>query len=144
MDNYLKAILALSGPEGEQSGQQCAGPAARGCAGLRDEHVAKAGRGRASVLSNTSVIAALLLSPQASDAPWKWCATIVCLRTFLYEILDYPIEEVHEEAERLEHFHLRAIRGAHRGQTWVPEDGPAWALHFPQWTGECPRRIPYR
>lgn len=26
------------------------------------------------------------------------------LEAFLYEILDYPIEEVHEEAERLEHF----------------------------------------
>ena len=26
------------------------------------------------------------------------------LETFLYEVLDYPIEEVHDEAERLEHF----------------------------------------
>src|SRR5208337_2775588 len=26
------------------------------------------------------------------------------LETFLFEVLDYPIEEVHEEAERLEHF----------------------------------------
>jgi DtxR family Mn-dependent transcriptional regulator len=26
------------------------------------------------------------------------------IETFLYEILDYPIEEVHDEAERLEHF----------------------------------------
>jgi DtxR family Mn-dependent transcriptional regulator len=26
------------------------------------------------------------------------------LETFLYEVLDYPMEEVHEEAERLEHF----------------------------------------
>ncbi|HEY5056568.1 MAG TPA: metal-dependent transcriptional regulator [Acidobacteriaceae bacterium] len=26
------------------------------------------------------------------------------IETFLYEILDYPIDEVHEEAERLEHF----------------------------------------
>ena len=26
------------------------------------------------------------------------------IETFLYEVLDYPIEEVHEEAERLEHF----------------------------------------
>jgi DtxR family transcriptional regulator, Mn-dependent transcriptional regulator len=26
------------------------------------------------------------------------------LETFLYQVLDYPIEEVHEEAERLEHF----------------------------------------
>jgi DtxR family Mn-dependent transcriptional regulator len=26
------------------------------------------------------------------------------LETFLYEVLDYPLEEVHEEAERLEHF----------------------------------------
>ncbi len=26
------------------------------------------------------------------------------LEAFLYEVLDYPIEEVHDEAERLEHF----------------------------------------
>jgi DtxR family Mn-dependent transcriptional regulator len=26
------------------------------------------------------------------------------IETFLYEVLDYPLEEVHEEAERLEHF----------------------------------------
>src|SRR5208283_2324014 len=26
------------------------------------------------------------------------------IETFLYEMLDYPLEEVHEEAERLEHF----------------------------------------
>jgi DtxR family Mn-dependent transcriptional regulator len=26
------------------------------------------------------------------------------IETFLYEVLDYPIDEVHDEAERLEHF----------------------------------------
>src|SRR5206468_6783959 len=26
------------------------------------------------------------------------------IETFLYEILDYPLDEVHDEAERLEHF----------------------------------------
>jgi DtxR family Mn-dependent transcriptional regulator len=26
------------------------------------------------------------------------------IETFLYEVLDYPLEELHEEAERLEHF----------------------------------------
>jgi DtxR family Mn-dependent transcriptional regulator len=26
------------------------------------------------------------------------------IETFLYEILDYPIEEIHDEAERLEHY----------------------------------------
>jgi DtxR family Mn-dependent transcriptional regulator len=26
------------------------------------------------------------------------------IETFLYQVLDYPLEEVHEEAERLEHF----------------------------------------
>src|SRR5580704_18043452 len=26
------------------------------------------------------------------------------IETFLYEVLDYPLDEVHEEAERLEHF----------------------------------------
>jgi DtxR family Mn-dependent transcriptional regulator len=26
------------------------------------------------------------------------------IETFLYKVLDYPIDEVHDEAERLEHF----------------------------------------
>jgi DtxR family transcriptional regulator, Mn-dependent transcriptional regulator len=26
------------------------------------------------------------------------------IETFLFEVLDYPIEELHDEAERLEHF----------------------------------------
>ncbi|WP_245632004.1 metal-dependent transcriptional regulator [Edaphobacter aggregans] len=26
------------------------------------------------------------------------------IETFLYEVLNYPIEELHDEAERLEHF----------------------------------------
>jgi DtxR family Mn-dependent transcriptional regulator len=43
-----------------------------------------------------------------SDAGRKRAIEVVrhhrLLETFLYEVLDYPIEEVHAEAERLEHF----------------------------------------
>ena len=41
---------------------------------------------------------------RGESARWKWCGTTGSSRRFSYEVLDYPIDEVHEEAERLEHF----------------------------------------
>ena len=50
------------------------------------------------------------------------------IETFLYEVLDYPIEEVHEEAERLEHFISERFEAADRGQAGKPQDRSSWAL----------------
>jgi DtxR family transcriptional regulator, Mn-dependent transcriptional regulator len=103
VDNYLKAILALAGPQERLvAGKE-----------LADRlHVAPA-----SVTNMLQKLAALPDSPVAyemrrgarlSAAGKKRALEIVrhhrLLETFLYEVLDYPLEEVHDEAERLEHF----------------------------------------
>ncbi|HWB31810.1 MAG TPA: metal-dependent transcriptional regulator [Acidobacteriaceae bacterium] len=103
VDNYLKAILALSGPEERRVTIKA----------LSEElHVAPA--------SVTNMLQKLAgeASPkveyerhrgvQLSHAGKRRALEVVrhhrLIETFLYEVLDYPIDEVHEEAERLEHF----------------------------------------
>jgi hypothetical protein len=88
---------------GEPRDHQVAGGATVGRAGFGDEHAAEAGCGDGSA---GGVRAA---SRGAAVAGGKRRALEVVrhhrlIETFLYEVLDYPIEEVHAEAERLEHF----------------------------------------
>jgi DtxR family transcriptional regulator, Mn-dependent transcriptional regulator len=103
VDNYLKAILTLGG---------------------REEHrvTIKALAEQLSVApaSVTNMLQKLAAAPaplveyerhrgvQLSPAGKRRALEIVrhhrLIETFLYEVLDYPIDEVHAEAERLEHF----------------------------------------
>jgi DtxR family Mn-dependent transcriptional regulator len=46
----------------------------------------------------------VLLSPAGNRRALEVLRHHRLIETFLYELLDYPIEEVHAEAERLEHF----------------------------------------
>ena len=46
----------------------------------------------------------VLLSPAGEKRAVEVVRHHRLIETFLYEVLDYPIDEVHEEAERLEHF----------------------------------------
>ncbi len=103
VDNYLKAILYLGGPEER-----------------RVTIKALADRLRVAPSSVTNMLQKLVALPvpvveyerhrgvQLSSAGKRRALEVVrhhrLIETFLYEVLDYPIEEVHEEAERLEHF----------------------------------------
>jgi DtxR family Mn-dependent transcriptional regulator len=102
-DNYLKAILALGGPT--ESKVTCNTLA-------RHLDVAPA-----SVTNMLQKLAAnsppmveyerhrgVQLSPAGKKRALEVLRHHRLIETFLYEVLDYPIEEVHEEAERLEHF----------------------------------------
>ena len=103
VDNYLKAILALGGAEEERvTGNALA---------------AKLGVAPASVTNMLQKLAAdphplvkyerhrgVLLSKSGKRRALEIVRHHRLIETFLYEVLDYPIEEVHEEAERLEHF----------------------------------------
>lgn len=103
VDNYLKAILSLGGPEHR-----------RVTSTSLSDHL---GVAPASVTNMLQKLAAAT-TPQVEyerhrgvqlSAAGKRRALEVLrhhrlIETFLYEVLDYPIEEVHEEAERLEHF----------------------------------------
>lgn len=103
VDNYLKAIFNLGGP-GEE----------------RVTSTALAVRLGVAPASITNMLQKLAASPsplveyesrrgvRLSAAGRRRALEIVrhhrLLEAFLYEVLDYPIEEVHDEAERLEHF----------------------------------------
>jgi DtxR family transcriptional regulator, Mn-dependent transcriptional regulator len=103
VDNYLKAILSLGGREESRVTIKS----------LADRlHVAPA--------SVTNMLQKLAASPaplveyerhggvQLSVGGKRRALEVVrhhrLIETFLYKVLDYPIEEVHDEAERLEHF----------------------------------------
>jgi DtxR family Mn-dependent transcriptional regulator len=103
VDDYLKAILALEGP-GERRAMSTA---------LAD----RLGVAPASVTNMLQKLAALPTplveyerhhGVRLSQAGKRRALEVVrhhrLIETFLYEVLDYPIEELHEEAERLEHF----------------------------------------
>ena len=103
VDNYLKAIFSLGGP-GES----------------RVTIKALAERLSVAPASVTNMLQKLAASPaplveyerhrgvQLSGAGKRRALEVVrhhrLIETFLYEVLDYPIDEVHAEAERLEHF----------------------------------------
>jgi DtxR family Mn-dependent transcriptional regulator len=104
VDNYLKAILALGGTDGRRVASKA----------LAD----RLGVAPASVTNMLQKLAAAAQAPLVeyerhrgvllSAAGRKRALEVLrhhrLIETFLYEILDYPIDEVHEEAERLEHF----------------------------------------
>jgi DtxR family Mn-dependent transcriptional regulator len=103
VDNYLKAILTLGGREES-----------------RVTIKSLAERLSVAPASVTNMLQKLALSPaslvdyerhggvQLSAAGKRRAIEVVrhhrLIETFLYEVLDYPLEEVHDEAERLEHF----------------------------------------
>ena len=103
VDNYLKAIFTLGGPDEE-----------------RVTSTSLAERLGVAPASITNMLQKLAASPtplveyesrrgvRLSAAGRRRALEILrhhrLLETFLYEVLDYPIEEVHDEAERLEHF----------------------------------------
>jgi DtxR family Mn-dependent transcriptional regulator len=103
VDNYLKAILTLGG-----------------CEESRVTIKSLAERLQVAPASVTNMLQKLAASAsplvdyeryggvQLSAAGKRRALEVVrhhrLIETFLYEVLDYPLEEVHEEAERLEHF----------------------------------------
>jgi DtxR family transcriptional regulator, Mn-dependent transcriptional regulator len=103
VDNYLKAILTLGGPEGERVPSKA----------LADE-LGVAPASVTNMLQKLALATAPLveyqrhrgvqLSPSGKRRALEVLRHHRLIETFLYEVLDYPIEEVHEEAERLEHF----------------------------------------
>ena len=103
VDNYLKAIFTLGGPEEERVTSTAL--------------VERLGVAPASITNMLQKLAALpsplveyesrrgvRLSPAGRRRALEIVRHHRLLEAFLYEVLDYPIEEVHDEAERLEHF----------------------------------------
>ena len=124
VDNYLKAILVLDESaleEGALAGSE-RGDAARRSSAVAARVTVKALAGELGVapasvtnmLQKLAGAAAPLVEYERhrgvglSRAGRRRALEVVrhhrLIETFLYEVLDYPIDELHEEAERLEHF----------------------------------------
>jgi DtxR family Mn-dependent transcriptional regulator len=103
VDNYLKAILSLSSAEHR-----------RVTSTSLADHLGVAPASVTNMLQKLAASATplveyerhrgVLLSAAGKRRALEVLRHHRLIETFLYEVLDYPIEEVHEEAERLEHF----------------------------------------
>ncbi len=103
VDNYLKAILTLGGRE-----------ESRVTIKALAERLSVAPASVTNMLQKLAVASASLVDyerhggVQLSATGKRRALEVVrhhrLLETFLYKVLDYPLEEVHDEAERLEHF----------------------------------------
>ncbi len=136
VDNYLKAILVLGGPDERRVPSKS----------LAD----RLGVAPASVTNMLQKLAAFTsplveyerhrgvrLSLQGKQRALEIVRHHRLIETFLYEILDYPIEEVHEEAERLEHFISERFEERIAAKLGHPRSDPHG--HFiPTMTGEMP------
>ena len=103
VDNYLKAILELSGPAAELVSSNAL--AAR--LGVRAASVTgmlqKLASQRPPLVIYRKHYGARL-SPAGKRRAWEIVRHHRLLELFLHNVLNYPLDEVHEEAERLEHF----------------------------------------
>ena len=103
VDNYLKAIFALGGQEEE-----------RVTSNALAERLGVAPASITNMLQKLAASSPTLVEYERhrgvrlAAAGRRRALEVLrhhrLLETFLYEILEYPLEEVHDEAERLEHF----------------------------------------
>ena len=103
VDNYLKAILALSGPE-EHSVSGTALAQRLGVAPASITNMLQKLASTQPPYVEYEKHRGVRLSPEGKRRALEVLRHHRLIETFLYEILDFPIEEVHDEAERLEHF----------------------------------------
>jgi DtxR family Mn-dependent transcriptional regulator len=103
VDNYLKAILLLGGPEETRVASNALARTLAVAPASVTNMLQKLAAGSPPLVEYERHRGVLL-----SAAGKKRAVEVVrhhrLIETFLYEVLDYPIDEVHEEAERLEHF----------------------------------------
>ncbi len=103
VDNYLKAILALGGAEGQTVSSTALAERLGVAPASITNMLQKLASAQPSYVEYEKR-RGVRLSPEG----WRRALEILrhhrLIETFLYEVLDYPMEEVHEEAERLEHF----------------------------------------
>ena len=103
VDNYLKAILALGGAE-ERNVSSTALAQHLGVAPASITNMLQKLASDQPSYVEYEKRRGVRLSPQGKRRALEILRHHRLIETFLYEVLDYPIEEVHEEAERLEHF----------------------------------------
>jgi DtxR family transcriptional regulator, Mn-dependent transcriptional regulator len=103
VDNYLKAILALGGPEGRAVSSTALAERLGVAPASITNMLQKLASARPSYVEYEKR-RGVRLSSEGRRRALEILRHHRLIETFLYEVLDYPMEEVHEEAERLEHF----------------------------------------
>ncbi|WP_213805657.1 metal-dependent transcriptional regulator [Granulicella sp. dw_53] len=103
VDNYLKAILSLGGP-GEHRVTSTALAERLGVAPASITNMLQKLAGAMEPLVEYERHRGVKLSSAGKRRALEVVRHHRLIETFLYKVLDYPIEEVHDEAERLEHF----------------------------------------
>lgn len=103
VDNYLKAIFTLGGPE-EERVTSTALAERLGVAPASITNMLQKLAASSSPLVEYEPRRGVRLSAGGRRRALEIVRHHRLLEAFLYEVLDYPIEEVHDEAERLEHF----------------------------------------
>jgi len=105
VDNYLKAILSLGGPEEARvTSTALADRLGVAPASVTNMLQKLAGADATARLVEYERHRGVKLSTLGKRRALEVVRHHRLIETFLYRILDYPIEEVHDEAERLEHF----------------------------------------
>lgn len=103
VDNYLKTIFILGGPEEKRVSSS----SLANCLRIAPASVTNMLQKLAAMpvpLVEYEKHRGVLLSADGKKRALEIVRHHRLIETFLYKVLDYPIEEIHEEAERLEHF----------------------------------------
>lgn len=103
VDNYLKAILSLGGPEERRVTSKSLADRL-GVAPASVTNMLQKLAGAATPVVDYERHRGVQLSAKGRRRALEVVRHHRLLETFLYEVLDYPLQEVHDEAERLEHF----------------------------------------
>jgi DtxR family Mn-dependent transcriptional regulator len=139
VDNYLKAILALSGPEDRAVSStalaQRLGVAPASVTNMLQK-LASAAKSYVEYEKHRGV----RLSPEGRRRALEVLRHHRLIETFLYQVLDYPIEEVHEEAERLEHFISERFEERIAAKLGHPKFDPHGHC-IPAMDGRMPRQV---
>ena len=139
VDNYLKAILALSGTE-ERSVSSTALARKLGVAAASITNMLqKLASARPSYVEYEKH-RGVRLSPEGKRRALEVLRHHRLIEAFLYEVLDYPIEEVHEEAERLEHFISERFEERISAKLGNPKFDPHGHC-IPTMDGRMPRQV---
>jgi len=138
VDNYLKAILFLGGREERRVASKSLADRL-GVAPASVTNMLQKLAGAPAPLVEYERHRGVQLSAAGKQRALEVVRHHRLIETFLYEILDYPIEEVHEEAERLEHFISERFEERIAAKLGHPKSDPHG--HFiPTMSGEMPEQ----
>ena len=138
VDNYLKAILALGGPENRSVSSTALAQHLRVAPASITNMLQKLASDQPSYVEYEKR-RGVRLSSHGKRRALEIVRHHRLIETFLYQILDYPIEEVHQEAERLEHF----ISERFEERIWTKLGHPKFDPHghcIPTTEGKMPKQ----